>query len=209
MDDSRAPVVLEAAEAVPAVDRNMNSDFDISGAETRRRFREFFRNFRQGNIYPYRDALVRQWNRKDYYVNVDLAHVNEYDEVLFNNLQSRPEQVMPFFEAATKDALTIFLTDKPAEEIPEFQVTLHSAQLSHSLRSLNADLVNRLVKVREILPIPCNALQCIAALLCRYPREDQTTLSITCYSCSPIFPRPFSSSPSLSPLPPHLSNYQS
>jgi DNA replication licensing factor MCM5 len=159
MDESRAPVVLEAADAGPALDRNLNSDFDISGAETRRRFREFFRNFRQGNIYPYRDALVRQWNRKDYFVNVDLAHVNEYDEVLFNNLQSRPEQVMPYFEAATKDALLIFLTEKTGEEIPEFQVTLHSAQLSHSLRSLNADLVNRLVKVREaLLNEVCHAL---------------------------------------------------
>lgn len=153
MDESRAPTVLEPADAGPTLDRILNSDYDIPGAQTRRRFREFFRNFRQGNVYPYRDALVRQWNRREFYVNVDLAHVNEYDEVLFNNLQSRPDQVMPYFEAAAKDALTIFLTDQSAtdtEAVPDFQVTLHSAQLTHSLRNLNADLVNRLVKVRPL-----------------------------------------------------------
>ena len=89
-------------------------------------------------------------------MEVDLAHVNEYDEVLFNNLQSRPDQVMPYFEAAAKDALKIFLTDSNAlstdeERVPDFQVTLHSAQLAHSLRNLNADLVNQLVKVPGII----------------------------------------------------------
>jgi len=161
MDDSRAPVVLEPAGAMPSTtDRSLNSDFEIQGSTARHRFREFFRNFRQGNVYKYRDALVRQWNRREYFVDVDLAHVNEYDEVLFNNLLSRPDQVMPYFELAAKDALKIFLTEQTAqfvdvgsdgEKVPDFQVTLHSAQLAHSLRNLNADLVNQLVKVPGII----------------------------------------------------------
>jgi len=177
MDDSRAPVVLEPAGApASSLDRSLNSDFEIQGSAARHRFREFFRNFRQGNIYKYRDALVRQWNRREYYVDVDLAHVNEYDEVLFNNLQSRPDQVMPYFEAAAKDALKIFLTDSnalstDAERVPDFQVTLHSAQLAHSLRNLNADLVNQLVKVPGIIISSTKA------------RAKAITLHLNCMSC--------------------------
>ena len=157
MEGSRAPIVLEpAGSASAAIDRSLNNDFELQGSTVRHRFREFFRNFRQGNVYKYRDALVRQWNRREYYVDVDLAHVNEYDEVLFNNLQSRPDHIMPFFEAAAKDALKLFLTETNANstddaKVPDFQVTLHSAQLAHSLRNLNADLVNQLVKVPGIV----------------------------------------------------------
>jgi hypothetical protein len=61
--------------------------FEIEGANARQRFREFFRNFRQGHTYIYRDALIRHWNRGEYFVEVDLAHLNEYDDILLNALQ--------------------------------------------------------------------------------------------------------------------------
>lgn len=62
-------------------------NFDIDGSNARNRFREFFRNFRLDNVYIYRDALIRHWNRKELFIEVDLAHLNQFDEVLFNNLQ--------------------------------------------------------------------------------------------------------------------------
>eukprot|EP00605_Chrysophyceae_sp_TOSAG23-4_P000993 GSChrysophyteH1.ASY1.ANO1.1094.1 assembled CDS len=94
-DYSGAPVVLESySDPTADLTRNLDINFEnIPGATVRARFREFFRNFRQGNVFIYRDALVRQWNRREYFVDVDLAHINEYDEVLFNNLQSRPEDI--------------------------------------------------------------------------------------------------------------------
>lgn len=63
--------------------------FKLSGAQARQRFREFFRHFRLGNAFPYRDALVRHLNREEYCVEVDLAHVQEYDAKLFNNLHDK------------------------------------------------------------------------------------------------------------------------
>ena len=32
-------------------------------------------------------VLIRNWNKNEYYIEVDLAHINEYDEALFINLQ--------------------------------------------------------------------------------------------------------------------------
>ena len=85
-DMSLRPVVLE-----PHTDgydgRQRVGAYEIEGSAARSRFREFFRNFRLGNVYPYRDALIRHWNRGEFFVEVDLAHVHEYDEVLLQSLQ--------------------------------------------------------------------------------------------------------------------------
>lgn len=141
---------------------NLDFDTDVKGAAARQRFREFFRNFRQGNVFIYRETLVRQWNRREFFVEVDLSHVNEYDEILFNNLQSRPAEFLEMFENAAKDALKYFLTEKSATEasvgaIPDFQVILRSAQLSHSLRNLTAEHVNKLIKVSVFPSIELHA----------------------------------------------------
>lgn len=86
-DDTRRPIVLQPPETAEIFDRRQNTNFDIEGSVARSRFREFFRNFRLLNNYIYRDALMRNWSRNEMFVEVDLAHLNEYDEVLFNNLQ--------------------------------------------------------------------------------------------------------------------------
>ena len=158
MDESGPVVVLQpVGQAMD--ERSYGQGFDIeSNQEARHRFREFFRNFRQGNLYTYREALVCQFNRQDYFIEVDLAHVNEYDEKLFNNLQSKPDKIMPYFEYGAKDALQMFLTSTNSEnvmsnKVPDFQVILKSSQLPHSLRSLRADLMNKLVKVSDAIDI--------------------------------------------------------
>lgn len=85
---SRAPFVLESNnEAVSSWGAQRSLDFNVEGSNARVRFREFFRNFRIDNDYIYRNSLIQHWNRNEYFVEVDLAHVNEFDEVLFNNLQ--------------------------------------------------------------------------------------------------------------------------
>ena len=154
MEQAREPTVLEPP-GEPARNRNnAQNDYNLEPSQARQRFREFFRNFRQGTKFIYSDALIDQWKRREYFVDVDLAHVNEYDEILFNHLQDKPALFMEYFEKAAKDALRTFLTDKSATEanvgsIPDFQVILRSAQLSQSLRNLTAEHVNKLTKVRE------------------------------------------------------------
>ena len=85
-DMSLRPVVLE-----PHTDGHDSGQrvgaYDIGGDAAIPAFREFFRNFHLGNVYPYRDALIRHWNRSEFFVEVDLAHVRDYSEVLLQSLQ--------------------------------------------------------------------------------------------------------------------------
>lgn len=64
----------------------MNNE-NISGITARKLFREFFRNFSEGNIFIYRESLVKQWNRKEYYIEVELADVQQFDVQLYSSLQ--------------------------------------------------------------------------------------------------------------------------
>ena len=87
-DESRAPIVLLPPETEDAWSRSRNDpNFVLDGASMRQLFREFFRNFRLGTAYIYRDSLIRHWNRNEYYIDIDLAHINEFSESLFNALQ--------------------------------------------------------------------------------------------------------------------------
>jgi hypothetical protein len=86
VDDSR-PIILAPQITGDAAYQRTDPSFFVEGAPARHRFKEFFRNFRLGTIYPYRDSLIRHWNRGEYYIEVDVSHLNEYDEALYNSLK--------------------------------------------------------------------------------------------------------------------------
>ena len=79
-------------------------------------------------------------------------------------IQTRPNEILPFFELGAKDALKLFLTQQSAQvasenNIPEFQIILKSTEATHSLRKLTAEHVNKLIKVRSFiypLMLQCN-----------------------------------------------------
>eukprot|EP01041_Mallomonas_annulata_P004288 gene4288-8525_t len=172
-DGARAPIVLQAPDEFSEWERNnaplsINS-YNIDGAATRLRFREFFSKFRQDNSFLYRDALIRQWNRKDFFLDVDLAHLEQYDEVLYKKMLAEPSDTLPFFESAAKDALKGLLTAQTAEQaslatIPDFQIIIKSAQLSLSIRKLTSEHVNKLIKVPGII-ISCSKTRSKATLI--------------------------------------------
>lgn len=171
-DGSRAPVVLQPHSnfAEGRVRGGLENQFEVSLADAKAKFREFLRNYRLDNVFLYRDMLNRRWRRKEFFVEVDLAHLNEYDEVLFNSIQTRPEEIIPMFEAAAKDALVSLLTGQSAEtvnakDIPNFQVILSGAQVSQSLRSLTAEHLNNLVKIPGIV-ISCTKTRSKATVVC-------------------------------------------
>eukprot|EP00592_Proboscia_alata_P014821 CAMPEP_0194396986 /NCGR_PEP_ID=MMETSP0174-20130528/125292_1 /TAXON_ID=216777 /ORGANISM="Proboscia alata, Strain PI-D3" /LENGTH=1062 /DNA_ID=CAMNT_0039193111 /DNA_START=51 /DNA_END=3239 /DNA_ORIENTATION=- len=114
---------------------------DLNLQAVRRHFREFLRNYRQGeHRYLYRDRLLRLHRRSTVAqhlqnliqsesqdaqnnsssagssvgsgsINVNLAHVGEYDAALLDLLLSRPATVLPAFEIAAADALRTLLYD--------------------------------------------------------------------------------------------------
>ena len=151
-DESRPPIVLLPNNDEEIAANRSNPSYSITGSAAKARFREFFRNFRLGTVYPYRDALIRHWNRAEYFVDVDVSHLLEYDEILYNQLRNQPDEILPYFEAAAKESLKLFLTDQNSEQIsqnsiPDFQIILKSQELDQPLRTLSADHVNQLIKV--------------------------------------------------------------
>lgn len=85
--ESRPLVILEPPE--PGFDWGERTDlnFQFEGPITRAKFREFLRNFRIANKYIYREALIRNWTRNNFSVEVDCAHLVEFDETLLHHLQ--------------------------------------------------------------------------------------------------------------------------
>lgn len=88
--DTRAPVILEPPETLQEHewgrrhDQPLNLNLDARVSITY--FREFFRNFKIDNIFIYRESLLKNWNRRELFIDVDLDHLNEFNQDLFNHL---------------------------------------------------------------------------------------------------------------------------
>ena len=107
-DESRPPIVLlpDNSEEI-AANRN-NPSYIITGSAAKARFREFFRNFRLGTVYPYREALIRHWNRSEYFVDVNVSHLQEYDEALYNTLKVYAVEIQLFIEINTLTSVIFY-----------------------------------------------------------------------------------------------------
>jgi DNA replicative helicase MCM subunit Mcm2 (Cdc46/Mcm family) len=80
--------------------------------------------------------------------SIPFYHYNCYHKV-------QPNETIPLFESAAKDALKLLLTEQSAEmisqeAIPDFQVMMKSAELTQPLRGITAEHVHRLIKVKYI-----------------------------------------------------------
>lgn len=163
--------------------RLQNGHYDMSGSTARTLFTQFFRGFYLDSVFIYRDALLRHWSRNEHFVEVDLAHVNEFNHALYQNLANKPGEIMPFFEAGARDALEQSLTPENQEvlrhtNMSDFQVILKSAQNPQSLRNLTSEHVNLLVKVPGIV-ISCSKTRAKATLICLRCTKCQTVKVIT------------------------------
>jgi len=156
--------------------RDAGQRFNLEASEARVRFREFFRNFRQApsNVYIYREALLRQYNRRNNFVEVDMGDVNQFDEALFNMLQTKPSQYIEKFEDGAMDALKLLLHRGEIDSIHPLQIILKSSQIPQSIRNLTAEHVNRLVKVPGIV------------FSCTKTRAKVTTYAFCCSKCGHV-----------------------
>lgn len=79
--------------------------------------------YRLGSRYIYRERLLRMHRRIDQAENtaktaniakieVDLAHLGEYDAALLGHIRSQPAQLLPALESAASDALQTLLYDQ-------------------------------------------------------------------------------------------------
>ena len=172
----RNTVVLEYNRGDDPFDYNNGNDGTLTPTKVRALVREFFRNFRSGNVYIYRDALVRNWNRHELEIEIDLAHLNEFSEELFNIMQTKPAEYVPSFELGAKEALKLFLSEtnsRSVNDVKNFQVMFKSSQLPQSLRHLTSEHLNGLVKVPGIV-ISCAKIQ-----------SKAVSINLQCTKCGP------------------------
>jgi hypothetical protein len=75
-------------------DQEDNEYSELTAVRAKNRFREFIRNFREANVFPYRDQLNRNYIKHDNYLEVDLGHVQAYDPLLQDLLHKQKQHVV-------------------------------------------------------------------------------------------------------------------
>lgn len=173
---------MESAAAVAARDAQ-----EVSPAAVQRRLLEFLRSFRVGPLFFYREQLLANYRRSNFYFTVSLSHLATYDQFLQDLLLKSPKDHLPLLENAAKEMLAYLLVLNRSEQqqtadgsssgtgagdavnvksLPDIQAVLSSDQAAVPLRSVHAQEINRLVKVPGIVISATRVrTKCVAATL--------------------------------------------
>ena len=120
--------------------------------ELQKELRDFILAFQLDGAYIYRDQIRENVLVKQYYCDVDIAHLIAYNEELANKLTSEPSDIIPLFEAALKQCTQrIVFPQTPQVDLPQHQLLLHSSISHISIRDLNATNVSHLVRIPGIV----------------------------------------------------------
>ena len=145
----------------------------------KKRFRDFLREFYVNDFnYKYRDALKRNYNLRQFWVEINIEDLSSFDDTLADRLYKNPAELLPFFEEAATEIVDEITSPRPEgeEEVERMQVTLSSEANAASIRGLSAEAVSRLVKIPGIV---------IAA---SGVKAKATRISLQCKSCRTIVP---------------------
>ncbi|CAH0594150.1 unnamed protein product [Chrysodeixis includens] len=160
------------------VEENESQD-QINLQAVKKKFKEFIRQFHSGNFnYKYRDALKRNYNLSNYWVEINIEDLSSFDEVLAEKLYKKPTEHLPILEEAAKELADELTAPRPEgeEKVEDIQVLLTSDAHAANLRELKSETVSRLVKIPGIV-ISASGIKAKA-----------TKISIQCRSCRNIIP---------------------
>merc|ERR1711970_55098 len=149
------------------------------------------KEFQEGNFaYKYRDALKRNYLRREYKLEVNIQDLAGYDEHLADRLKQSPGEMLPLFEEAAKEAADEVTYPRADGEtnVEDIHVTLISEAAPTSVRDLKSEQVSKLVKIPGIV-VAASGIKAKA-----------TRISIQCRSCRTTIPD--------IPLKPGLEGYQ-
>ncbi|KAL3874355.1 hypothetical protein ACJMK2_037383 [Sinanodonta woodiana] len=153
---------------------DQNNEDQINKQQVKKRFRDFIRQFHEGNFsYRYRDQLKRHYNLGQYYLEVDIEDVASFDETQAEKLQKSPTEYLPMFEDAAREVADEITRPRPdgEEDVEDIQVMLTSKANPCSIRELKSNQMARLVQIPGIV-IAASAV-----------RAKATKLAIQCRSC--------------------------
>jgi len=150
-----------------------NESTEEPRTEIQAKLKEFVLAFQIDGAFVYRDQIRENVLVRQYYCDIDVAHLISYNEELAHKLTSDPADVIPLFEAALKQCTQrIVYPQKPNIELPQHQLLLHSSASHVSIRDLNATNVSHLVRIPGIV-IGASTLS-----------SKATLLSIQCRNCA-------------------------
>ncbi|KAF2703073.1 MCM-domain-containing protein [Pleomassaria siparia CBS 279.74] len=136
---------------------------------------DFVMDFHLDNIFIYRDQIRENVLVKQYYCDIDIAHLISYDEELAHKLTQDPAEIIPLFEAALKICTQRIVYPSQKQKslnLPEHQLLLHSSASTISIRDLTASNVSNLVRIPGII-IGASTLS-----------SKSTALAIRCRNCN-------------------------
>ncbi|KAJ3145719.1 minichromosome maintenance protein 5 [Geranomyces variabilis] len=128
-----------------------NESGEDSRAGIEKKFVEFLRTFRIDNVFLYRDQLRQNLIIKQYFLEVDMAHLMSFDEDLTNQVKEKPGEYLPLFEDAVKTVAKQNNYFADANNIPDCQVMLLSNANPLPVRSLDALSISKLVRLSGII----------------------------------------------------------
>ncbi|KAJ3415013.1 minichromosome maintenance protein 5 [Chytridiales sp. JEL 0842] len=123
---------------------------DNSTAAITAKFSKFIMDFRLDSAFIYRDQLRQNLVIKQFFLEVDMAHLTSFDEELSNQLKDKPSEYLPLFEDAVKGVARQNQLVQSQEEVPDCQVMLLSNANPIPLRELDASYVSKLVRIHGI-----------------------------------------------------------
>uniref|UniRef100_L7M9Q6 DNA replication licensing factor MCM5 n=1 Tax=Rhipicephalus pulchellus TaxID=72859 RepID=L7M9Q6_RHIPC len=158
---------------------NTQDDSQVNLQAVKRRFRDFLRQFHEGNFnYRYRDQLKQHYNMGQYWLEVAMEDISSFDEVLADKLSKQPTEHLPLLEEAAKEVADEVTRPRPEgeEDVADIQVLLKSEAHPVPMREIKSDQVSRLVKVPGIV---------IAAT---GTKAKATSITLQCRSCRETVP---------------------
>ncbi|CAG9763999.1 unnamed protein product [Ceutorhynchus assimilis] len=158
---------------------NQGDAASVNLLAVKKKFKDFIRQFHTENFnYKYRDTLKRNYNLRQYSLDVNIEDVGSFDETLADKLYKQPTEHLPILEDAATEVADELTAPRPAgeEKVEDIQITFNSDAHASNLRALKSDVVSRLVKIPGII-VSASGI-----------RAKATKISIQCRSCSTVIP---------------------
>ncbi|KAK5162915.1 minichromosome maintenance protein 5 [Saxophila tyrrhenica] len=119
---------------------------------------DFILDFHLDNVFIYRDQIRENVLSRQYFCDIDIAHLIAFNEHLAHRLNNEPAEIIPVFEAALKTCTRRILypsqsveDQQLAQALPEHQLLIHSSVTQTSIRGLTATNVSHLVRIPGIV----------------------------------------------------------
>ncbi|KAM0723702.1 hypothetical protein Q7P37_000690 [Cladosporium fusiforme] len=162
-------------------EKSEQNDGQESNRQVQKKLVDFILSFAVDNAFIYRDQIRDNVLSKQYYCDVDIGHLIQYDEELAQRINNEPADYVPLFETALRTCTQRILYPSRSEEdielakaLPSHQLLLHSSVSQTSIRGLTATNVSHLVRIPGIV-IGASTLS-----------SKATSLHIQCRNCGNV-----------------------